>query len=197
MNTSGNASPSVGAQTGHRLYVAFFTLALGSAFAWLLVGAAPSLISVFPGLHPQFHDFGGRSGWLSEMVNNAAQASHSVGSGAQTVFDYIFSGLNVVLSLLLLKLRPRDRSARLLALGMLGTAVAFNLQAHDALQVLPVAFLSQVDLWHVGVHLVSGLCYSSPCCCSPTTRCQAREELWRFCGPSGSGLWPWFSCFCR
>ena len=38
-------------------------------------------------------------------------------------------------------LRPRDVTTRLLAVGMVGTAIAFNLQSHDAFQVLPATWL--------------------------------------------------------
>lgn len=71
-------------------------------------------------------------------------------------FEYAFSALNLVFGLLLVRLRPRDRVARLLAIGMIGTAGAFNLQAHSAFDVAPAV----VALTHDNFHIVAGAAYT-------------------------------------
>jgi signal transduction histidine kinase len=124
------------------------------------LGLAPAIVSASSSLHGDFHRWGAGTGFLSQIARNIAQASHSSGSLGQVVVDYLFSAFNIALGLILLRLRPRDRTARLLSLGMVGTAVAFNLQGHDALQVLPVASLPGVEAWHEIVHLASGFCYT-------------------------------------
>src|SRR5262249_40548087 len=64
--------------------------------------------------------------------------------------------LSIVLVLLLLRARPRDRTARFLALGMVGTAAVFNSQAHVAFHVLPGVM---TDAAHQAFHMVSGVSY--------------------------------------
>ncbi|MDQ3645651.1 MAG: hypothetical protein M3345_01800, partial [Actinomycetota bacterium] len=139
-------------------YVVLFACALVSAIAWLLSGLLPALATAFEPFHDWLHERGG-SGVVGEIAANAAQTSHNVTSGGQVILDYAFSTFNLGLSLVLFILRPRDRTANLLALGMVGSAIAFNLQGHDALQVLPVSWLTVVGGWHEVVHVASGLSY--------------------------------------
>ena len=37
--------------------------------------------------------------------------------------------------------------------------MAFNLQGHWTLQVIPVSWLDSVDLWHTALHMLAGVCY--------------------------------------
>lgn len=144
----------------HAGYVVLYATALASAIAWLLLGLLPALGGVLEPFHDWLHEHGG-PGITGEIAANAAQASHNVTSGGQIVLDYVFSVFNLGLSVVLIRLRPRDRTANLLALGMVGSAVAFNLQGHDALQVIPVSWLGVVTGWHELVHVASGLAYMS------------------------------------
>lgn len=141
---------------GTALFRFVFVLAFLSALAWLLLGLLPALAAG----SDAFHDWMHRQGDTSEIALNAAQASHTISSGAQVFLDYLFSAFNLAFAIVLMRLRPRDQTARLLAIGVIGSAVAFNLQGHDAFQVVPVGSLSFVDTWHVTVHLASGLCYA-------------------------------------
>lgn len=141
------------------LFFSIFALILVTSWGWLVLGLAPALAAVSETIHDGFHARGDERGVVAEIMRNAGQAAHGARSGGQALLDYVFSAFNIGLGLLLLKLRPFDTTARLLAVGMLGTAVAFNLQGHDALQVVPVRSLPVVGQWHVGIHVVSGLCY--------------------------------------
>ena len=136
----------------------FFGFVAGTAILWLLLGLLPALATI-DGVHDYFHSLEGEWGFIGDMANGAAQAAHSISSIPQVVGDYIFSIFNITLAIVLLRLRPNDLTARLLAIGLTGTAVAFNLQGHDALQVVPPSWLGKVDAWHINVHLISGLCY--------------------------------------
>lgn len=140
-------------------YLIVFMGLLLTSLVWLVVGLPPAIAGGFPGLHASWHSWGETGGMFSEMALNAAQAAHNARPAWEVVLDYLFSVFNVLLALVIVKLRPFDRVARLLGLGLLGTSVAFNLQAHDALQVIPARWIGWVDLWHVGVHVVSGLAY--------------------------------------
>ena len=65
-----------------------------------------------------------------------ADASHRVQPAPQLVLDYGFSVFNLALAGFLLWLRPCDRTARLLVVGMVGTSAVFNLQAHGVYETL-------------------------------------------------------------
>lgn len=140
------------------LLVAFYVL-LAAVGGWLVLGLLPAVADPWAGLHAWLHEIGSGRGSLGQMARNAAQASHSERSALQVALDYLFSILSVGLGALLLKLRPYDLTARLLALGMLGGAVAFNLQGHDALQVFPASTVATVDAGHELLHVVSGTAY--------------------------------------
>lgn len=161
----------------------FFTAVLFAALAWvwLLLGAAPLLAAVSDSLHDGFHVRGAERGVVGEIARNAGQAAHAALVSWQSLFDYLFSFFNLALALFLLKLRPFNTTARLLSIGMIGTAIAFNLQGHDALQVVPVRWLGMVDAWHVWVHIASGLCYISALLLFPAERLRSdgRRRLWK------------------
>lgn len=142
-------------------YLALYLFAFVSAAVWLLLGLLPIIASASPTFHDWLHVIGQRGGIGGQIAANAAQASHNATSGGQVILDYIFSTFNLVLSAVLVRLRPRDRTAGLLALGMVGSAIAFNLQGHDALQVVPVGMLGVVTAWHELIHVLSGLAYTA------------------------------------
>ncbi|MBW3594858.1 MAG: hypothetical protein KY391_04710 [Actinobacteria bacterium] len=144
---------------GHVMFLAIYGLGLATAVAWLILGLLPALAAGSDAIHDGFHRAGSGSGPLAEIARNAAQTSHSVESAGHVVLDYLVSAFNLVVAAILVKLRPRDGAARLLSLGLIGSAIAFNLQGHDALQVIPVALQAPVETWHFWVHIGSGLSY--------------------------------------
>jgi signal transduction histidine kinase/plastocyanin len=99
---------------------------------------------------------------LRALAGRVAGASHGSGiasdttgqrlvPGGQVAANYVFSGIDLVLAILLVAMRPRDRTARLLAIGLVGTAAVFNAQAHVALEVLPSTAIGSLhDTFHVG-----------------------------------------------
>ncbi|MFN2389941.1 MAG: histidine kinase [Actinomycetota bacterium] len=143
----------------HVVYLAVYVAALATATIWLLLGLLPALGAGSDAFHDWMHRVGRGETPGAEMAVNAAQASHAVVQGGQVVLDYGFSLFNLVVSAVLMRVRPGDRTASLLAVGMVGSAIAFNLQGHDALQVVPVAWGSLVEAWHVSVHVGSGFAY--------------------------------------
>jgi serine phosphatase RsbU (regulator of sigma subunit) len=92
---------------------------------------------------------------LRAAAAGAAIDSHSVQPAGAFALQYLFSALNIALGVLLIALRPRDLAARLLALGMVGTAAVFNAQAHSGLEMMPGLAL----LLHDNYHLFAGLAY--------------------------------------
>src|SRR5215216_1038556 len=85
----------------------------------------------------------------------AAIDSHALPPGHQILLQYLFSALNIGLGILLIRLRPNDLAARLLALGMVGTAAVFNAPAHSGLQEMPWL----AARLHDNYHLFAGLAY--------------------------------------
>jgi serine phosphatase RsbU (regulator of sigma subunit) len=92
---------------------------------------------------------------LRTAAVGAAIESHALPPGHQILLQYLFSALNIGLGILLIRLRPNDLAARLLALGMVGTAAVFNAPAHSGLQEMP--WLAQ--RLHDNYHLFAGLAY--------------------------------------
>jgi len=79
---------------------------------------------------------------------------------AHAVLDYAFSLGMLALAILLVRLRGRQVVVRLLAIGLVGTAGAFNLTAHRSLDVVFNASGYDIELWHVLLlHTVAGVCF--------------------------------------
>jgi serine phosphatase RsbU (regulator of sigma subunit) len=96
--------------------------------------------------------------WVPGLRTAAAGAaidSHISRPALQVLLPYLFSALNIGLGILLIRVRPNDLAARLLALGMVGTAAVFNAPAHSGLQEMPWLALKL----HTNYHLFAGLAY--------------------------------------
>jgi hypothetical protein len=95
-------------------------------------------------------------GFVTDMAKRILDAAKEplVQPSAATPFAYFISLLNLTLGLFVMRLRGSDWTARVLALGLVGTAAVFNLQAHAVLFVVP-AFA----YFHAAFHAVSGVSY--------------------------------------
>ena len=116
-------------------------------------GARAVSIRVLDGRH-RFERIGA-TGW-SEVAHRVADASHRADHGARVTLETLFGVLNLGLGLMLVARRPRDRTARLLAVAMIGTAITFNHQAHSTVSDYLIG-----DWWfaHDLAHLLSGVAY--------------------------------------
>jgi signal transduction histidine kinase len=172
-STSGPARPDVARRaepSRSRVVGVLFALYVASAILWLLAGLVPALARVFPSFHVALHDWGRGSGLFAEIADHAARASHNSYGSALVVLEYAFSALNVGLGVFLWLRGPKRPEARILALAMVGTAVAFNLQGHWARQVIPTGWLGGVEIWHNLVHVTAGLAYVFALLLFPTGR---------------------------
>jgi hypothetical protein len=86
-----------------------------------------------------------------------ADASHRVPSWPQVTLDYGLSLLHLVLAAVLVRLRPRERTSRLLVVALIGAAGVFNLTAQAVLEQLPDD--RPRDPGADVAHLVAGLAY--------------------------------------
>ncbi|MCA1735347.1 MAG: hypothetical protein LC739_04320 [Actinobacteria bacterium] len=130
------------------------------AFGCLLIlgqGLLAVAASASAELHESLHVQGLGTGFLDRVALRAADASHSVPSVPQIIGDYVFSLVHLGLAAILLRLRPRDWTARLLATALVGAAGVFNLTSQAVLEQLP--FTGFEDLAQVAAHVVAGLSY--------------------------------------
>ena len=141
--------------------IAFFGfLAIYTMFAtvFLALGIVAAIAHASPDLHQNLHLFGFEAQTFAERMAQAmAVASHQAESGGQLALDYGFSVLNLILGLYLIYLRPHNRTARFLAVGMVGTATVFNLQALSVYGALQATSLETA--LHFGFELIAMLAY--------------------------------------
>lgn len=136
--------------------VVFGLYVLGGLFV-LAQGLLAVAASVSPGLHEALHVRGLGDGLTARVALRAADASHGVPSALQIVLDYVFSAVHLAMAAILLWLRPRDWSARLLAIALVGAAGVFNLTSQAVLEQLP---LTAVEAFlQAGAHVTAGLAY--------------------------------------
>ncbi len=98
------------------------------------------------------------AGYSARVASRMARASFQLPSPISIVFGYAFSLFNIVLAAMLVWLRGRDRTARLLALGMVGTAGVFNLAAQSAYESLPL--LPWEAIAQTGAAIIAALSYA-------------------------------------
>lgn len=137
--------------------VAFAVYALAGVLP--LVSGIVAWAAIGIGWHDPLHELafvhaGSRLGRGAEAM---ADAAHTSQSWAGMLLDYGFSLFNLGLAAFLLWLRPRDRTARLLAVALVGSAVIFNLQAYSVWEVFEARTIEVVA--HVGSHVVAALSY--------------------------------------
>src|SRR4051812_12237731 len=120
----------------------------------------------------------GPTGW-SAVAGRVADASHHADHGGRVTVETLFSVVNLGLGVLLVVRRPRDRTARLLAIGMIGTAVTFNHQSHSMIRA---EVLGDWATPHLAFHLASGLAYMYAVIMFPDGRLLPRS--------SGRARWP-------
>ncbi len=91
------------------------------------------------------------------VARGLASAFHYAQGPVTTAVDYVFSIISLGLGIFLVRRRANDRVARFFAVGLVGTAAAYNIQGHAALDVVPQ--LANV-IHPVFVHPLSGLAYA-------------------------------------
>ena len=136
----------------------FFALYAAAVILWLSVGLVPTLADASPSLEATLRRWSAGEDRIAGLARNAVAAMTDVRHGADVGVQYLFSALNLALAVFLIWRRPRDVTARLRALGMLGTAAVFNLQAHSARAIATPVF-GWVDDWHDVFHVLSGVAY--------------------------------------
>jgi hypothetical protein len=154
-----------GTATGQRRGPTPTDLIVGAAVALYLAGClfvlTQGLVAVaashLPGLHEAAHVRALGNDALSRVALRVADASHRVPSWPQVTLDYALSLLHLSLAGVLLWLRPRERTSRLLAVALIGAAGICNLTAQAVLEQLP---MTDAELFlQTAAHVLGGVAY--------------------------------------
>ncbi|WP_137814752.1 ATP-binding protein [Gandjariella thermophila] len=143
--------------------------------AWLALGAVVTVAGYWPSAHAVFAAAGGpgSAGWTGAWARGVLAGARSSEPVGQAVLDYLFSVVNLAIAAALWWHGRRDRTARLLTVAMVGSAAAFNLQAHADISVVEAAFRVPAAVWWVVLvllHGVGGVAYVVALTLFPTGR---------------------------
>ena len=157
-----------------------FGLYTAAAASLLGLGAAAALAAIFPAVAAASGEAAASRTLLEpvwRLVLRTAPLSEAPG---QVIIDYLLSGLNLALGVFLVWRRPLDGVARLLGLGMVGTAAAFNLQAHTAFATVDAVApeLHAIIPIHWVLHAVSGAAYLHALVAFPNGVLVPRRLVW-------------------
>jgi signal transduction histidine kinase len=158
------------------LVVGFFAVYAAWAVVVLGLGLVSALASTWSGLHEQLHLWALRTGVVARAAGAVADASHRAEPVGQLIIDYGFSLFNLGLAGFLVWLRPKDRTALLLALAMVGTAAVFNLQAYGIYEALDRTAFE--DVVHHTFQLVAAVSYIVALLLFPDGRLVPRWRGW-------------------
>ncbi len=168
-----------------RVFISFFVVYTAGAIALLTVGTASALASLNPPLRDLFETWGNGTGLLNVIWLAIVRASTLTESPWALVPDYALTLLNLGFGIFIVWRRPWDWVARLLGLAMVGTAMAFNLQAHSVLAALsqPGFVPTQLSLrpltaFHFVYHAISGATYVHALLLFPNGKLVPRRSIW-------------------
>jgi len=178
---------SIGFRPRDWVFLAPFALytVLSVALLVLGLGAALAVSEPVRDRFLQWAQAGGVAGFFWETMGRAARLSEPLPT---LLADYFLSILNVACGLLLVWRRPRDWTARLLAIGMIGTAMGFNYQAHAAVGTASgnpasgglgdMGAAKALNILHFFFHAVSGAAYVHALLLFPDGRLVPRFLRW-------------------
>lgn len=141
--------------------VAFVVFLVGYLIGGLFV-LVQGLVAVVAAASPELQQTWRIQGLLGDgaldwILLRASSAAPLLPAWPQIALDYLISLVNLVLAGVLLWLRPRDWTARLLAVALVGAAGVLNLTAQVTLERLPLSALEAGA--QAGAHVVAGLAY--------------------------------------
>lgn len=136
---------------GSAAYGAALTICLALSIAGLTLGALVALENSFSWIGAVLAAAEKSYAWAGALLRLAALPQ----SVSQIVLDYAFSGVAIVLALVLLVVRDRTWPVRLTALALVASAAAFNLQTEAAVHVFSGTSLAAVaPLFATGLPVV-------------------------------------------
>ncbi len=158
-----------GRRVGRRLRMLFFVSYVATALLWLLLGLAPIAVHLFQPIQDillaRLHAIGYTFSPEGMLLRGINLASYTTTPLAIIAVQYLFSVANIGLGIVLVWLRPGNRVAWLLALGLIGTGAIFNAQSHVVLDLTSPQLLT---LLHETLHIFSGVSYAMALLLFPT-----------------------------
>jgi len=160
-------------------YVVFSLYTAAAAFL-LLLGLGSALAAASPAIFEVLQDAAGGGSRFAPMWRVIVQSAPLSEAPGQVLLDYFLSGVNLGLGVFLVWHRPQDGVARLLGLAMVGTAAAFNLQAHTAFATVDTVApeLHAIVPIHWVLHAVSGAAYLHALLVFPNGRVVPARLVW-------------------
>ncbi len=161
-------------------FLIFFTLYTAVAIFLLLIGLASAFAAFYPPVHEALDNSIRRPDSLGLLARAISEAAHLSEGGIQIAIDYLLSLLNLAFGVFLVWRRPGDWAARLLGLGMVGTATVFNFQAHGVMETVTrvIPALSNLNGLHFILHAASGATYVHALLIFPNGKLVPRRSLW-------------------
>ncbi|MBI3537069.1 MAG: hypothetical protein HY070_05885 [Chloroflexi bacterium] len=166
-------------------FAVFFALYTLIAILLLLLGLGSAFATAFAPVRATFESWGSGTSVFELMWRAMARASTLSESTEQIAIDYALSVLNIAFGIFIVWRRPRDLVARLLAIAMVGTAMAFNFQSHGVLAVGAVLApprspppLLPLSVFHYLLHAISGATYLHALLVFPNGKLAPRKLFW-------------------
>ncbi len=138
-----------------RLFPAIFWVYTALCVVWLLIGLLPAILAAGDLSFRQMLDVAPDAPGLRSVWTGLYLSSLRAEPPLALFMQYAFSALNIALGIVLYRSRPWDWTARMLGLGMVGTAAIFNYQAHSTLELMG----PMVTTIHEFLHIFSGSMY--------------------------------------
>jgi signal transduction histidine kinase len=126
-------------------YSALLAVTLAVSLSWLAAGALVALVAYVPAVGSALAERAAEGSAVARGLIEAVPDSEPPG---QAALDYGLSGLNLVIAAMLLFFGMRVWASQLLAIAMIGSAGAFNLQAHAAATAVQAATGVNIGLLH-------------------------------------------------
>ncbi len=157
------------------LFWVLFAVYTALSVGMLVCGFGAVLASASPSWRAGMVTLGQSGGLLAPFFRAMVLGARTYISGdaLQVTLDYLLSAVNLGFGLFLIARRPNSLVARLLAVAMIGTALAFNYQSHTV-----VGFTDLTYRAHFMLHAVSGAAYLSALLLFPDGRLIPRAAKW-------------------
>ena len=155
------------------IFLVFFAFYTAGAILLLLAGLASAFASVSVPLRNLFDSLGQDESALAQVWRGIVRVAPLTEPTWQVALDYTLSLLNIAFGSFIVWRRPNDWVARLLGLGMVGTAMAYNFQAHGILTVLRL-----FNVLHYFYHAISGSTYLHALVLFPSGKLVPRQFVW-------------------
>jgi len=161
-------------------FYAVFALYTAAAASLLLLGLGSALAAASPAILDAFQDAAMSGSPFASVWRVVVQTTPLSEATGQVFLDYLLSALNLGLGVFLVWRRPLDGVARLLGLAMVGTAAAFNFQAHTAFATVDTVApeLHAIVPIHWVLHAVSGAAYLHALLVFPNGRVVPARLVW-------------------